>query len=176
MNTRVCPEKGVHIAIEATKRAGVPLFIAGETFGYPEHEHYFEAEVRPRLDRTRRFIGPVGFARKRRLLAAARCLLAPSLVAETSSLAAREAIAAGTPVVGFRAGALHEVIEQGRTGFLVGDAEEMAAAILRCDALDPDACRSSARSRFPLDWMIARYFALYRRLVVREPAAAGRVA
>jgi glycosyltransferase involved in cell wall biosynthesis len=117
MLTRVCPEKGVHIAIEATKRAGVPLFIAGETFGYPEHEHYFEAEVRPRLDRTRRFIGPVGFARKRRLLAAARCLLAPSLVAETSSLAAREAIAAGTPVVGFRAGALHQVIEQGRTGF-----------------------------------------------------------
>lgn len=176
MLTRVCPEKSVHIAIDAAKRAGVPLIIAGATFGYPEHERYFEAEVRPRLDHLRRFIGPVGFARKRRLLGAARCLLAPSLVAETSSLAAREAIAAGTPVVGFRAGALHEVIEQGRTGFLVGDEQEMAAAILRCDALDPDACRASARWRFPLDWMIARYFALYQRLVAREPAAAGRVA
>jgi glycosyltransferase involved in cell wall biosynthesis len=167
----------VHVGIDAAKRAGVPLLIAGETFDYPEHRHYFENEVRPRLDQARRFIGPVGFMRKRRLLAAARCLLTPSLVAETSSLAAREALAAGTPVVGFRRGALGEVVDHGRTGFLVATEEEMADAICRCEAIDANACRESASRRFSLDWMIARYFALYRRLAARESASArGRVA
>ncbi|NHV87620.1 glycosyltransferase, partial [Escherichia coli] len=84
----------------------VPLLVAGALYPYPAHVDYFEREVRPLLDATRRFVGPVGFARKRRLLSAARCLLVPSLAAETSSLVAREAAACGTPVVAFPSGAL----------------------------------------------------------------------
>ncbi|MGA7868187.1 MAG: glycosyltransferase, partial [Stellaceae bacterium] len=45
------------------------------------------------------------FRPKRRFLTAARCLLMPSLIAETSSLVAMEAIACGTPVVAFPVGA-----------------------------------------------------------------------
>ena len=69
---RICPEKGVHLAIEAAKTAGVTLLIAGEVSGYEAHRRYFAEEVAPRLDRRRRFNGPVGFARKRRLMTAAR--------------------------------------------------------------------------------------------------------
>jgi glycosyltransferase involved in cell wall biosynthesis len=110
MLTRICPEKGVHVAIDAAKRAGVPLLIAGALFPYEAHQRYFASEIVPRLDRLRRFIGPIGGARKRRLLAAARCLLVPSLVAETSSLVAREASAAGTPVVAFESGAMNQTV------------------------------------------------------------------
>jgi glycosyltransferase involved in cell wall biosynthesis len=175
MLTRVCPEKGVHLAIEAAKLAGVSLLIAGEIFRYGEHQRYFESEVEPRLDRWRRFIGPVGLRRKRRLLAAARCLLVPSLVPETSSLAAREALAAGTPVVAFARGALVETLEHGRTGFLVNNVHEMARAIRRAARLDPAHCRAAAQSRFPLRLMIGRYFELYERLAggARQHNAAG---
>lgn len=76
---RICPEKGFHLALDAAARAGMPLLLAGEVFHYPEHERYFRDEIEPRLGATRRFLGPVDFARKRRLLSAARCLLVPSL-------------------------------------------------------------------------------------------------
>lgn len=164
---RICPEKGVHLALDAAKQAGVPLLIAGEVYGYEAHRRYFDEEVRPRLDQRRHFLGPVGFARKRRLLNAARCVLIPSLAPETSSLVAREAAAAGTPVIAFPNGALADTVEHGRTGFLVHDVEAMAAAIREAGTLDPAACRQVARERFRADTMIAAYLDLYARLAAR---------
>jgi glycosyltransferase involved in cell wall biosynthesis len=167
---RICPEKGVHLALDAAKQAGVSLLIAGEVYGYETHRRYFEEEVRPRLDRQRRFLGPVGFARKRRLLNAARCVLIPSLAPETSSLVAREAAAAGAPVIAFPNGALAETVEHGRTGFLVDDVGSMAAAMREADTLDPAECRQVARDRFQADTMIAAYLDLYARLASRRAA------
>jgi glycosyltransferase involved in cell wall biosynthesis len=172
MLCRICPEKGVHLAIEAAKEADVTLLIAGEIYPYDEHRRYFAEQVRPRLDRRRRFIGIVAGARKRRLLAAARCLLVPSLVAETSSLAAREALAVGTPVVAFPAGALVDIVEHGRTGFLVEDVPQMVQAIRDATAIDPDLCRATARARFSVNRMIERYFGVYAMLA-RRPGRAG---
>jgi glycosyltransferase involved in cell wall biosynthesis len=83
---RVAPEKGFHDAVDAAKRARVPLVAAGKLFPYPEYLRYFVEQVRPRLDGLRRFIGPVAGVAKRRLLARARCVLIPSTAPETSSL------------------------------------------------------------------------------------------
>src|SRR5207247_7358606 len=71
---RICPEKGFHLALDAANRAELPFLLGGAVFPYPEHVNYFESEIRPRLDLKRRYLGPLGFKRKRRLLAAARCL------------------------------------------------------------------------------------------------------
>ena len=170
---RICPEKGVHLAIEAAKRAGTPLLVAGEVFPYDAHRRYFDEQVLPRLDGLRRFIGPVGFARKRRLMNAARCVLIPSVAPETSSLVAREAIACGTPVIAFPNGALPESVEEGRTGFLVDDVDGMAAAIGRVPTLDAGVLRRVARARFSVERMSAQYLALYRRLAAgQQPAGA----
>jgi glycosyltransferase involved in cell wall biosynthesis len=169
---RICPEKGFHLALDAAEMAGVPLLIAGRVFPYPYHQRYFDEQIRPRLSARVRFLGPVGFSRKRRLLTAARCLLVPSLVAETGSLVAMEALACGTPVVAFPAGALAEIVEPGVTGFLVSDAREMAKAIHMAEEIDPEACRAATRRRFSLDRMVERYFAVYERLAASIAAAA----
>ena len=111
------------------------------------------------------FSGPVGFARKRRLLTAARCLLVPSLAAETSSLVAMEAMACGTPVVAFRAGALPEIVEDGVTGFLVDGVRDMTVRIAQAGTLDRAAIRAAAVRRFSARCMTDRYLALYHRLL-----------
>jgi glycosyltransferase involved in cell wall biosynthesis len=154
--------------LDAAKAAGVPLLLAGAVFPYREHRRYFEEEICPRLDHKRRWIGPVVGPAKRRLLAAARCLLAPSLAPETSSLVAREALAAGTPVVALRNGALVEVVEPGRTGLLVDRVDKLANAIRDAERLDPEDCRRSARDRFSAARMVGQYLELYRRLAAGE--------
>jgi glycosyltransferase involved in cell wall biosynthesis len=162
---RVCPEKGFHFALDAAAKAKVPALVAGEVFRYRAHQEYFDAEIRPRLaPPARRFLGPVGFARKRRLLAGARCLLIPSLVPETSSLVAMEALACGTPVIAFPVGALPEIVTHGRTGFLVANVEEMAEAIGQSALIDSETCRQEALRRFSSDRMLASYFDRYANL------------
>jgi glycosyltransferase involved in cell wall biosynthesis len=116
---RVCREKGFDDALEASRRADIPLLLAGAVFPYADHQAFFRDHIAPRLDRRRRWIGAVAGRSKQRLLAKARCLLVPSKVPETSSLVAMEALAAGTPVVAYRTGALPEIVEDGRTGLLV---------------------------------------------------------
>jgi glycosyltransferase involved in cell wall biosynthesis len=165
---RICPEKGVHIAMNAAARAGVPLVIAGKVFPYPAHVEYFEQAVKPRLSSLHRYIGPVRAEKKRRILAAARCLVVASLVPETSSLVAMEALAAGTPVVALANGALPEIIDHGKTGLLVSNEDEMVAAIKQVDRLSPQACRAAARGRFDVRQMIDRYFAVYEKIARRH--------
>ena len=162
---RICPEKGVHLAIAAAREAGMPLVIAGQVYPYAEHQHYFDEAVRPHLGPGCRFVGPVGFARKRRLLTAAQCLLVPSLAAETSSLVAREAAACGTAVVAFPNGAMADAVEHGRTGYLVSDVASMARAIAVCRTIDSAVCRAAATARFSERTMIDAYLATYARLV-----------
>ncbi len=169
---RICPEKNLHAALDAGRLAGMPVLLGGQVFPYDAHQRYWRESVCPRLDRWRRFLGPLPFARKRRLLAGARCLLVPSLAPETSSLVAMEALACGTPVVAYPAGALPEIVEHGRTGFLVRSPREMALAMRACDTLDPQACRAAAQRRFGLERTAARYLALYAELAAGHPADA----
>jgi glycosyltransferase involved in cell wall biosynthesis len=170
---RVCPEKGFHEALDAAELAGVPLLLAGTLFPWPEHQSYFKRQIVPRLNHRRRWIGPVAGSRKRWLLAAARCVLVPSLASETSSLVAMEALAAGTPVIAYSNGALPDIVEHGVTGYIVEHASAMAEAIGATGRIDPEACRQAARDRFPLERSMAAYLNLYRQ-VSAASAAMGR--
>jgi glycosyltransferase involved in cell wall biosynthesis len=165
---RICPEKGYHLALEAAKLAETPLLLAGHVFGYAAHQAYFKMQILPCLDRQRKFIGPAGLQRKRRLLSAARCLVVPSLAPETSSLVAMEAMACGTPVIAFNAGAIGEIVEHGKTGYIVQDKLEMAEAIRMAHCIDPEACRRRAREHFSIQRMAADYLRLWQRAAGKE--------
>ena len=168
MLCRIYPEKGVELAIAAARAAGTPLVIAGQVFPYAEHQAYFETRIRPHLSGAIRFIGPVGRAQKAALFSHATCVLIPSLVEETSSLVAMEALAHGVPVIAFAKGALPEIVTDGITGFIVRDEYEMAEAVGRLAEIDPHACRTTARLRFSVERMVASYLRAYERIVALQ--------
>ncbi|HEY3566427.1 MAG TPA: glycosyltransferase family 4 protein, partial [Thermoanaerobaculia bacterium] len=67
----------------------------------------------------------------------------------------------------FRTGALPEIVDHGRTGFLVSDVPGMAQALREVEALDSAVCRAEAERRFSAETMISRYFDLYRQIAAR---------
>jgi glycosyltransferase involved in cell wall biosynthesis len=170
---RISPEKNVHEALEAGTRAGTRVLLGGHIFPYREHGEYFAEQVQPLLNGegvSHRYLGPMEAERRQRLLARAKCLLQPSRAPETTSLTAMEALSVGTPVIAYRSGALADIVEDGITGFLVDDVEEMADAIKRVDQIRPEDCRASAERRFSRQRMVHDYFELYAAMVRRERA------
>jgi glycosyltransferase involved in cell wall biosynthesis len=161
---RICPEKGLHLALDAAKRASARLLLAGTVFPYPEHVRYFREEIVPRLDDRRVFIGAIGRREKRVLLAQASCVILPSFAEETSSLVAMEALASGTPVIARSVGALRDLIHDGSTGYLVSTVEEMADAIVKASTPNSALCRQVAEQHFSSHAMTARYLELFERL------------
>ncbi len=121
--SRLALEKGVDVAIDACREAGIALVVAGDG---PE-----AAALRERAgDQDVRLLGHVGDARLAELRAGAAIALAPSRSAETFGLAVAEAMAASVPVVASRVGALPELVEE--PGLVpAGDARELAQAIGR---------------------------------------------
>lgn len=162
---RICPEKGFDVALRAAKKARVNMFLAGAVYPFEEHHIYFCERIAPELDSRRRYVGPVGLRKKRRLLSAARCLIVPSAVPETSSLVAREAMACGTPVVAFARGALRDLVRRGKTGFLVERESELPDAIDACRSIDPAECRRAAEAFSTLDKMVEQYIVAYDRIL-----------
>jgi glycosyltransferase involved in cell wall biosynthesis len=167
---RICPEKNAHEALQAGTRAGVPVLLAGRVFPYRDHQQYFADKIAPLLQSCtnpvrHQFLGPVSPDDRNRLLSEARCLLHPTLAPETSSLAAMEALAAGTPVIAYRSGALSDIVEHGVSGFLVGNVAEMADAIANIHIISPDSCHRAAELRFNKTRMISSYLELYEAIV-----------
>ncbi len=172
---RMAPCKGPHLAIEAARRAGVRLKLAGEI--QPTFQRYWEEKVAPQIDgRQIEFVGEANPAQKSVLLSRARALLFPIQWEEPFGLVMIEAMACGTPVLAFSGGAVEEVVENGVNGWICRDVEEMAARIA---APLPGAagCRDSLARKFSLDHMIDRYLAIYQQLVsadARDEAGSWR--
>ena len=122
---RIHPDKGVHLAIEVAQLSGLPLLIAGII----QDRTYFRHQVQPHLNETIRYIGPVDVPGKNALFARARALLHLNTIPERFGLVLAEANAAGVPVIAMDLGSCREVIEDGRTGFLVNSAGEAACAL-----------------------------------------------
>jgi glycosyltransferase involved in cell wall biosynthesis len=164
--------KGVHLAIEAARRAGRKLLLAGNVA--PEHRMWFEAHIAPHIDGDWvRYVGPVGDAQKCALLGSAAVLLMPVLWEEPFGIVMAEAMACGTPVIGFRRGAVPEVVADGETGFVVDTVADMAAAVGRLPAVSRAACRARVERLYSDTAVTEGYLRLYTELMARARGAGG---
>ncbi|MDR3763789.1 MAG: glycosyltransferase [Acidobacteriota bacterium] len=161
---RVSRQKAPHLAIDAAEKAGLPLLLAGQLGTSAEDKAYWQNEVLPRVDHDRvRWAEWPSFEDRVSYLRESRALLVTSQEPEVSALMALEAMACGTPVVSFPAGAMREVVTP-ETGFLVNGVEEMAAAchnLRNIRALD---CRVRVHEHYSITAMAEAYEVLMQEL------------
>jgi glycosyltransferase involved in cell wall biosynthesis len=167
---RVAPEKGIVDAIEIAKQAGRPLRIAAKIAPTGTERAYYEEVFAPALKAAGsdvEFLGELTEADRDHLVAESYASLMPGSWPEPFGLVAIEALAAGTPVIARRIGALPEIIRDGVDGFFGDDVMAMAFTIDRVDQLDRAAIRESVIERFSVERMADGYEAVYRRVLDR---------
>lgn len=163
---RISPEKRLDRAIAIARHAGRKLKVAAKI--YPEERDYFKQTVEPLLHESRswvEFIGEVGGQEKDEFLGNALALLFPIDWPEPFGLVMIEAMACGTPVIAWRNGSVPEVIENGRTGFIVDSVEEAVRAVGWVAGISRLVCRKVFEERFDAVRMARDYLEVYRRLV-----------
>jgi glycosyltransferase involved in cell wall biosynthesis len=162
---RLSPDKGVDETVEAARLARQRLVVAAKALApveLAEYADYVEPAVREgRVE----FLGEVDGDQRDALYARASATLVLSRWPEPFGLVAIESLAAGTPVIARRSGALPEIVEDGIDGFVVDNAAEAAARVPDVDRLDRAVIRQRALARFGAERMVRDYEAVYMRLL-----------
>ena len=161
---RVCPEKSPDRAIEIAERAGVQLKIAAKVD--EADKTYFKEEIKPLLKSSSfvDFIGEINDREKDEFLGNALAFLFPIDWPEPFGLVLIEALACGTPIIAFRNGSVPEILEHGRTGFIVDTLEDAVAAVQKVGSIDRPTCRAAFEERFTARRMAQDYLAIYEKI------------
>ena len=171
---RISHEKRPDHAIEIAKRVGMPLRIAAKVD--PTDRAYFEGQIERLLDHPLiEYVGEITDAEKSDFLGDAAAVLCPYDWPEPFGLVLIESLACGTPVVAYRRGSIPEIIDDGVTGFVCDNLDEMVSAIDRVPLITRQHCRKAFEERFTVQRMVEDYLALYERITAvsaRVPALA----
>jgi glycosyltransferase involved in cell wall biosynthesis len=169
---RICPEKRPDRAIGISKRAGLPLKIAGKVDRVDRA--YYDKDIKPLIDENSHveYIGEIGDKQKETFLGDALALLNPIDMPEPFGLVMIEAFSCGTPVVVYRRGSVSEVMEHGVSGFIVESDDEAVDALLRVGSLDRAKVRKVFERRFTAERMARNYAELYQDILDRANPSA----
>jgi glycosyltransferase involved in cell wall biosynthesis len=152
--------KGVLQAIEIAKRVGMRLILAAA------EDDYYREKVAPHVDgRHIEYFGEANFEAKVQLYGGARALLYPIQSREPFGLVLAEAMACGTPVAALDKGAVRELVDDGITGIVFENLEQMANDLSRVFDLDRRRVRERAVARFGAERMVDEYVRVYTRIV-----------
>jgi len=160
---RIHNDKGAKEAIEISLKYGMRLIMAGII----QDETYYEHEIKPHLSVNNiEYIGSVGPKQRDKVLRNAYALLHPINFNEPFGLSVVEAMACGTPVIAFNRGSMPEVINDKKTGFLVGSIEQAVNVLDDIKDISRLNCRKWVEEKFSADRMVEDYIKVYERIRV----------
>lgn len=160
---RIVPEKGVKEAIQVAQQTDRQLYIIGRVAA--DQQGYFDQHIRPHLNEKILYLGFVAQEQVVRYYQKAKAFMMPIQWEEPFGLTMAEAMACGTPVLALRRGSVSEVVEHGKTGFVVDTLSDMAAAVDRLDEIRPEDCHRHVVERFAADIMVDQYEQVFEAIL-----------
>lgn len=148
---RIAPEKGLEDAVAAAKIAGMPMKI----FGLKQDVPYWEQICQEYPDAPIEYRGFLPTHELQQELGQCKALLITPRWIEAYPNVALEALACGVPLISYRRGGLTEIVQEGKTGFLVepDSVQGLVEAIKHLDEIDRQACRQQAETLYSLEAM-----------------------
>ena len=159
---RIEPIKGAHHAIAIARQSGRRLLLAGNRVA--SADAYFEKEIAPHLGAHVEYVGEVNDAQKNSILGQAAAFLMPIEWNEPFGIVMAEAMACGTPVIGFARGSVPEVVRDGVNGFVCTDVRGAVDAVARIGEIDRRAVRRDFEERFSDRAIVDAYESLYLQM------------
>jgi len=163
---RIHNDKGARQAIEIARSCNKKLILAGII----QDQAYYDQYVALHIDNDKViYAGSVGPVERNRLLGTACALLHPIQFDEPFGLSVIESMACGTPVIAFDRGSMPELIESGKSGFLVNNVDEAIETVARINEIDRAYCRHHVERHFTVDRMINEYIQVYEMILQDRP-------
>lgn len=162
---RICHDKGTHNAIIAAKRLNLPLIIAAKIEETEAGHRYFRKHVKPYLNSQIQWIGEIEEEERNKLMSRAMAFLHPAPWREPFGLTLIEAMACGAPVVALKRGAIPEIVEDRKTGFVLDRMDQLIEAIPRVGRIDRAYTREHALNNFNEKRMADGYEAIYKKVI-----------
>ncbi len=163
--SNISPDKGLAQAIDIARFSGEKLIISGPIF--PQNAEYFDYRIKPLIDNEQiQFVGEADFEKKVNLMKNAKAMLFPIFSRqEPFGLVVVEALACGTPVITSKTGAMSELMEEGKTGFMVSTVQEAAYALKNISLISRQECRRQVVKKFSVKRMVNNYEKLYKKIL-----------
>jgi glycosyltransferase involved in cell wall biosynthesis len=164
---RITPEKGLHLAIDAARLAGMRFEFAGPV----SNTDYFHDQIVPRMGPDVVYRGHLSHHELQTFLGSATVFVASPIWAEPFGLSVVEALASGTPVAAFPNGALPEIVTSEAGAVSVDTTAESLASAMLIAATSPRAGARRASERFDFETMIDGYERVVTQVAVMPARA-----
>jgi glycosyltransferase involved in cell wall biosynthesis len=164
---RFAADKGPDLAIEAARKADLPLVLAGKCNQQDEWD-YLDEVIKPMLGDDVELVLNGDRERTESLLYDARAMILPIRWEEPFGMVLIEAMSKGTPVVALRRGAVPEIVLHGRTGLICNDDSELPDALHEVVNMDPGECAEHVQQTFSVPLMARRYERVYRHILAQR--------
>jgi len=160
--------KGLDIAIDCAREAGVKLVVAGSST-----DKTLVGEITRLCDVPGvEYVGEIYGRQKAQLFAGARALLFPTQINEAFGLVLAEAMMSGTPVITSDQGACPDIVNS-RVGFVCTSFEQYLTAIKAAGSIKAQTCRQQALSLYHYRDMARAYLQQYQIEINKCRAAAA---